>query len=80
MLTNISGFDNKAVFFASTLVQSTTPGKGQVEIPSSVPNLSHSYPVTTYDILLILPTLLSAATPLILGYLQYRDKNKNEKN
>ena len=49
----------------------------QVEVPSSTPHYPQPpYPPTTYDYLALAPGLLVAMTPLVLGWLNRRNKDK----
>ncbi|WP_334918540.1 hypothetical protein [Nostoc sp.] len=44
---------------------------------SNIPTPQVGKPLTTYDYLALIPVLITAATPLILG-LKKKDKDKNE--
>jgi len=51
----------------------------QVEVPSSTPDYPQPpYPPTAYDYLALAPALLVAATPLVLGWLNSRNRNEDK--
>jgi hypothetical protein len=53
----------------------------QIEVPSSTPHYPQPpYPPTTYDYLALAPALLVAATPLVLGWLDRRNRNENKED
>lgn len=52
----------------------------QVEVPSSTPHYPQPpYPPTAYDYLALAPALLVAATPLVFGWLDRRNRNEDKK-
>ncbi len=58
--------------------QSQKASEQQVEVPSSTPHYPQPlYPPTAYDYLALAPALLVAATPLVLGWLDSRNKNED---
>jgi hypothetical protein len=49
----------------------------QVEVPSSTPHYPQSrYSPTAYDYLTLIPVLLTAVTPLVLGWLDRQNRNE----
>jgi len=57
--------------------QSQNEIEHKVEVPSSTPhNPQKPYSPTAYDYLALAPTLLVAITPLVLGWLNRRNKDK----
>jgi hypothetical protein len=51
----------------------------QTEVPPSTSQPPKPpYPPTAFDYLALAPGLLVAATPLILGWLQYKDRDRDK--
>ncbi len=52
----------------------------QVEVPSSTPHSlpQPPYPPTAYDYLALAPALVVAATPLVLGWLDRRNRKEDK--
>ena len=51
----------------------------QTEVPPSASQIPQQpYPPTAFDYLALAPGLLVTATPLILGWLQYKDRDRDK--
>ncbi len=61
------------------LKQFQKPIEPNIEVPSNTPHYPQlPYTPTTYDYLALVPSVLVAATPLILGWFDYRNKTEDK--